>query len=246
MNGVVVTFPGKFGEALICPIESSRLSHGASVRLRTIAFSQRAHTRVRLIRVACVKLIDVHAKHRFTEPALCAILRKASFLYRRFFNARISTGESMSQHFAAIQWHRVPHPSEASTYSRNHVAALNGQQSLNVSASTEFKGDAACADPEQLLVTALASCHMLTFLAVAERQGYKVEQYEDHAVGFLEKDETGALAVTRIDLRPKVSFGGDKIPDAAALDRLHAGAHKNCFIGNSIKTKVNLVTGDNS
>lgn len=147
----------------------------------------------------------------------------------------------MSQHHAAIQWHRAPHALEGNTYSRNHVAALNGQQSVNVSASVEFKGDAACADPEQMLVSAVASCHMLTFLAIAEFQGYRVEQYEDDAVGYLEKADGGGMAITRIELSPRVVFGGSKMPDEAALGRIHAGAHKNCFIGNSIKAKVSVV-----
>lgn len=148
----------------------------------------------------------------------------------------------MSQHSAAIQWFRAPHPLDQRTYSRNHLAALNGQQSVNVSASIDYKGDPACADPEQLLVSALASCHMLTFLAIAEFQGYRVDKYEDNAVGHLEKTN-GGMAITRIDLAPKVTFSGDKIPDTDALNRLHAGAHKNCFIGNSITAKVNLIQG---
>jgi len=147
----------------------------------------------------------------------------------------------MSLHHAAIQWRRTSCASDGNTYSRNHVAMFNGQQSVNVSASVEFKGDPACADPEQMLVSAVASCHMLTFLAIAEFQGYRVEQYEDAAVGYLEKVE-GSLMITRIELSPKMVFGGDKIPDGAALSRIHAGAHKSCFIGNSIKAQVTVLS----
>lgn len=147
----------------------------------------------------------------------------------------------MSLHHAAIQWRRTSCASDGNTYSRNHVAMFNGQQSVNVSASVEFKGDPACADPEQMLVSAVASCHMLTFLAIAEFQGYRVEQYEDAAVGYLEKVER-SLMITRIELSPKVVFGSDKIPDGAALSRIHAGAHKNCFIGNSIKAQVTVLS----
>lgn len=149
----------------------------------------------------------------------------------------------MSQHHAAIYWQRSPHPADKRTYSRNHVAALNGQQSVNVSASVEYKGDPLCADPEQMLVSAVASCHMLTFLAIAEFQGYRVEQYADDALGHLEAVDGAGMSVTRIDLRPKVTFGGDKLPDGGAIRRIHAGAHKNCFIANSLKTRV-IVTPD--
>ncbi|WP_137893103.1 OsmC family protein [Ramlibacter sp. 2FC] len=148
----------------------------------------------------------------------------------------------MSQHEASIQWQRVPHPLDERTYSRNHEALLNGGQSVNVSASVEYKGDPACADPEQMLVSAVASCHMLTFLAIAEFQKFRVEQYQDNAIGYLEKVEGEGMTITRIELSPKITFGGEKMPDAAALARLHAGAHKNCFIANSLKARVTVVT----
>ena len=77
----------------------------------------------------------------------------------------------MSQHHTTIEWQRAAHPTEAETFSRNHVATLNGGQKVTVSASAEYKGDPDASDPEQLLLTALASCHMLTFLAIAARCG---------------------------------------------------------------------------
>lgn len=71
----------------------------------------------------------------------------------------------MSVHEAKINWQRTPHLSDPSTYSRNHQVSLNGNQQLNVSASEEFKGDPGCADPEQMLVSAVSSCHMLFFFS---------------------------------------------------------------------------------
>ncbi|MFM0705056.1 OsmC family protein [Paraburkholderia sediminicola] len=150
----------------------------------------------------------------------------------------------MSQHVAAIRWQRAPHPLDERTYSRNHVASLNGEQSVNVSASVEYKGDPACVDPEQMLVSSVASCHMLTFLAIAELQKYCIQEYQDNAIGYLEKVEGGGMAVTRIELSPRIAFGGERTPDAAALNRLHASAKKNCFIGNSITATVTVATGD--
>lgn len=148
----------------------------------------------------------------------------------------------MSRHRGSVHWRRAPHAGDSGTYTRNHVATLNGEQSVNVSASVEYKGDPACADPEQMLVSAVASCHMLTFLAIAEFHGYRVEQYEDSAIGHLEKVEGAGMAIARIELFPKVTFGGDKTPDTNALKRIHSGAHKNCFIGNSIKAQVSVMT----
>lgn len=146
----------------------------------------------------------------------------------------------MSIHEAAINWRRYPHSSDSTTYSRNHVVTLSGNQQLDVSASVEFKGDPNCADPEQMLVSAVSSCHMLFFLAIAEFQGFCVETYEDNPQGFLEKGSKGGMEITRVILTPKVVFSGDKRPDQATIAKIHNGAHKNCFIRNSITASVEI------
>ncbi|HQZ03065.1 MAG TPA: OsmC family protein, partial [Thauera sp.] len=146
----------------------------------------------------------------------------------------------MSQHHSTIEWQRAAHPTEAETFSRNHVATLNGGQVVAMSSAAEYKGDPEAADPEQMLLTALASCHMLTFLAVADVKGYCVERYRDTPVAHLEKDAEGRMAVTRIELSPQVSFSGGNQPDAEALAKLHASAHRNCFIAHSITSKVTV------
>lgn len=149
----------------------------------------------------------------------------------------------MSIHSSNVHWRRAAHPHDAATYSRNHVATLAGGQQLQVSASVEYKGDEDCADPEQLLVSAVSSCHMLFFLAIAEHQGFTVDRYDDRPVGYLEKGPQGGPVITRVELSPVVAFVGDKIPDPAAISRIHAGAHKNCFIGNSITADVIINEG---
>lgn len=145
----------------------------------------------------------------------------------------------MSTHQAALEWNRRPHRTEVGTYSRNHAVFLNGDQQVTMSASVDYKGDAAAADPEQMLISALASCHMLFFLAIAEAKGYCVESYVDQAVGHLEKGPEG-MSITKIELFPKVTFTGARIPDEGAIEAIHAGAHKSCFIGKSIKAKVDV------
>lgn len=148
----------------------------------------------------------------------------------------------MSVHEATINWQRNPHESEANTYSRNHRVTLNGGQEVNVSASVEFKGDPNCADPEQMLVSAVSSCHMLFFLAIAELQGYQVESYQDNPKGYLERpaNDKKGMKVTRIELSPRITFGGDKVPDQKAISRIHANAHHRCFIVNSITAEVTV------
>ena len=146
----------------------------------------------------------------------------------------------MSIHEAAINWQRVPHESESDAYSRNHRVILNGGQEVHVSASTEFKGDPNCADPEQMLVSAVSSCHMLFFLAIADMQGYQVDSYEDVPKGYLERNDRKRREVTRIELSPRITFGGEKIPDREAISKIHAQAHSNCFIRNSVTAEVTV------
>jgi organic hydroperoxide reductase OsmC/OhrA len=146
----------------------------------------------------------------------------------------------MSVHQSVISWKRTPHESDGSSYSRNHRVTLNGGQQVDVSASPEFKGDPSCADPEQMLISAVSSCHMLFFLAIADFQGYQVESYDDDPVGYLESNGKRGKEMTRIELSPRVIFGGEKVPDQKAISSIHASAHKNCFIRNSITADVTI------
>lgn len=146
----------------------------------------------------------------------------------------------MSTHTANINWQRHPHSSDSNTYSRNHLVKLNGDQKVKVSASEEFKGDPNCADPEQMLISAVSSCHMLFFLAVADFQGFFVESYEDNPVGYLEKNSKGGMEITRITLNPEIVFSDDNQPDLETINKIHAKAHKSCFIRNSITANVEV------
>lgn len=146
----------------------------------------------------------------------------------------------MSEHRAKLSWQRKTHPEKNDTFCRNHTLTLNGGQVIHASSAAGFLGDANSADPEQMLVAAVSSCHMLTFLAIADIKGFKVERYEDDAVGFLTKADRGQV-VSRIELKPSIEFSGDKQPSEEDLERLHDGAHRNCFIANSIKAEVVVV-----
>lgn len=81
---------------------------------------------------------------------------------------------------------------------------------------------------------------MLTFLAVACKKRFVVESYTDEAVGFLEKNEVGKLAITRVVLRPRIEFGGETNPTPEQIEQLHHVAHRECFIANSVKTAVTV------
>jgi organic hydroperoxide reductase OsmC/OhrA len=146
----------------------------------------------------------------------------------------------MSLHHASVAWKRETPDFAYDTYGRNHVLTFAGGTRLDASAAPEYRGDAAKPNPEEQLVAALSSCHMLTFLAVCARKGLVVDAYADEAEGVLEKNAEGRLAVTRVILRPRVTFGEGVAVDDAKLAELHASAHRGCFIASSVKTEVTV------
>jgi organic hydroperoxide reductase OsmC/OhrA len=87
-------------------------------------------------------------------------------------------------------------------------------------------------------VAALSSCHMLTFIYLAAKQGYVVDSYDDAAVGVMTKNARGKLFVSKVALRPTIVFSGAKRPSEADLAKLHHDAHEECFIANSVLTEV--------
>lgn len=148
----------------------------------------------------------------------------------------------MSTHTATITWTRRGSGFDYETYNREHEWSFENGQRLNASAAPQYKGSEDCVDPEEAFAASVASCHMLTFLAIASKKRLVVESYTDRAVAHLDKNEEGALAVTRVELHPKISFGGDKTPTAEEIERMHESAHRNCFIANSIKSVVEVLS----
>lgn len=147
----------------------------------------------------------------------------------------------MSVHTSSLTWPApgaTPAAFTYATYSRDHVLTWGTGRTAAVSAAPEYKGNPALPNPEELLVGAVSSCHMLTFLAVAARKGLTVERYTDQAVGTLAKDERGVLCITEVVLHPVVTFAAPV--DEAALAELHEQAHKGCFIANSVRMPVRV------
>jgi organic hydroperoxide reductase OsmC/OhrA len=150
----------------------------------------------------------------------------------------------MSEHRTQIRWARGQAPFTYETYDRTHRWRFAGGTELDASAAPEYRGRAELPNPEEALVAALSSCHMLTFLAIAARKRMTVDSYEDAAVGHMEKNADGKLAITRVELRPRVRFSGDKQPDAAEIAKMHEVSHRECFIANSVRTEVSVVPAD--
>jgi len=146
----------------------------------------------------------------------------------------------MSEHRAMISWKRTSDNFDYETYSRNHYWHFTEGIQIAASAAPDFKGSPGAVDPEEALVAALSSCHMLTFLAITAKKKLPVARYDDSAVGYLEKNLDGKLALTRVTLRPTVVFDEGTEVSPESLERLHESAHRNCFIANSVKTQVTI------
>ena len=146
----------------------------------------------------------------------------------------------MSEHTIDLTWARNGGPFERGKYDRDHSVRFEGGQLIRNSSAVDFGGAADASNPEELLLAALSSCHMLTFLAVAANRGYIVDRYEDHATALLDKNADGKMAVTHATLAPKVQFGGDKQPSPEDYAKMQERAHAGCFIANSVKTVVEV------
>ncbi|MDP3754104.1 OsmC family protein [Polaromonas sp.] len=149
----------------------------------------------------------------------------------------------MSEYQAQIVWERSPDEDFlANRYSRRHQLRFDGGAVVAGSSSPHSvplpMSDASAVDPEEAFVASLSSCHMLWFLAIAAKRRFCVDRYVDTAVGVMEKNAQGKVAVTRVTLRPEVTFSGDKRPTRADIEHLHHTAHDECYIANSVKSEV--------
>ena len=147
----------------------------------------------------------------------------------------------MQQFEASITWRRAAQPFTDNRYSRAHEWQFDGGLCVPASSSPLSvplpMSDAAAVDPEEALVAAVSSCHMLFFLSIAAQRSFVVDHYIDHAVGTLDSNSDGKMAMTRIALRPQIAFAGPP-PSAEALAAIHHAAHDKCYIANSIRADV--------
>jgi organic hydroperoxide reductase OsmC/OhrA len=150
----------------------------------------------------------------------------------------------MAEHHATITWQgsATAEDFRRGKYSREHTWVFDGGVTIPASPSPSVVpapwSNPAHVDPEEAFVASVSSCHMLTFLYLAAKQGFVLTSYRDAAVGVMTKGANGVPWVSKITLHPVLAFSGDKQPSAEELAALHHHAHEQCFISNSIKTEV--------
>jgi organic hydroperoxide reductase OsmC/OhrA len=149
----------------------------------------------------------------------------------------------MHKHESSILWERRNQPFVDNKYSRAHLWEFDG---VKVPASSSPAvlpvplSSTDAIDPEEALVAATSSCHMLFFLAIAAKQGFIVDRYNDQAYGVMGKNPEGKTFMSNITLRPKIEFSGTKQPSAEEIAKIHHLAHEQCFVGNSLKTEITI------
>ena len=150
----------------------------------------------------------------------------------------------MGTYTASVVWKRGEQVFTDGRYRRTHVWRFDGGAEVAGSAAPAYVrpplSDEHAVDPEEALVAATSSCHMLYFLDFARRAGFRVDSYEDSAEAVVETGVEGRSAVTGVTLRPAIAFSGNKVPTAEELAVLHRKAHDACIIANSLKADVRI------
>jgi len=148
------------------------------------------------------------------------------------------------EYLARIHWERGAAVFTDNRYSRGHTWRFDGGVEVQASSSPNVVrvplSVEAAVDPEEALVAALSSCHMLFFLSFAARGHWRVDAYTDAAVGVMGRNAAGKEAMVRVTLRPRVIFSGERLPARTDVEALHHRAHEECYIANSVTTEVRV------
>ena len=153
----------------------------------------------------------------------------------------------MASYEATVKWVRgKDEPFTDQHYSRRHHWLFDGGAGVLASSSPHSVkvplSDPGAVDPEEALVAALSSCHMLFVLSFAARGGFAVRSYTDNAIGEMGRDQCGKEWIERVTLRPEIVFDGAKRPTEADVSETHRASHEACYIANSVKSGI-LIEG---
>ena len=144
----------------------------------------------------------------------------------------------MSIHKVKISWKNEKEDFSYFEYDRTHTWEFEGGKKMIASAAPEYIGNIDYINPEEALAAALSSCHMMSFLYIASKKKFIVENYEDQSEAVLEKNSKNKMAVTKLNLKPKITFRGENQPSKEMVNLLHEKAHEECFIANSVLTEI--------
>ena len=150
----------------------------------------------------------------------------------------MTLSESEHTYRVAIEWtgNRGTGTSDYRSYGRDYVIGTVNKPSISGSSDPAFRGDPARWNPEDLLIASLSACHQLWYLHLCAIHGIAVLAYRDEAIGTMTEDTDRGGYFTRVLLHPHVTVRSTD--DVELAERLHADAHRKCFIANSVNFPV--------
>jgi len=137
-----------------------------------------------------------------------------------------------------LTWKKQTESFAYKDYNRDHQWDFGNGLIVNASSAPEFLGNPDCADPERAFAAALSSCHMLFFIAICAKKRLTVMEYVDHATAFLEKDAAGELVISKVLLRPEITFADDIEIKREVIEKIHDQSHEKCFLARSVKSEL--------
>ncbi|HVX39431.1 MAG TPA: OsmC family protein [Gemmatimonadaceae bacterium] len=143
----------------------------------------------------------------------------------------------LHRYAASVEWTGARQGGTTSyqSYSREYEYWSPNKLRVRASADPVFRGDGTLYNPEDMLVVALSTCHLLSYLAICARAGVNVVGYEDDAEGTMTMHD-GKERFVEVVLRPRVIVAPGT--DLARAQALHDGAHDECYIANSVNFPV--------
>ncbi len=144
----------------------------------------------------------------------------------------------MSEHNVKLIWKKQTESFAYKDYNRDHQWDFGEGLVVNASSAPQYLGNPECADPERAFAAALSSCHMLFFIAICSKKRLVVENYIDKSTAFLEHDEQGELVISKVILRPDVTFSEGVEVSQETLDKIHHQSHEKCFLARSVKSEL--------
>ena len=126
-------------------------------------------------------------------------------------------------------------------YNTDHKIKINDKILLNAGSAAEYGGSPNNLNPEQALATAISSCHMMTFLALAAKLKWPVLNYSDKAIAYLGKNSKQKMCVNKIELNPVIKFENNFSVSDLEMEKMKERSHRYCFIANSLSEEVRII-----
>ena len=146
----------------------------------------------------------------------------------------------MSEHNIKLTWTKQTESFAYMDYNRDHQWDFGEGLIVNASSAPQFLGNPEYADPERAFAAALSSCHLLFFIAICSKKRLIVQDYVDHATAVLEQNEQHELVISRVILRPEVTFAEGIEVARETMEQIHHQAHDKCFLAKSVKSEILL------